>query len=320
MLRHMSFTNFKTWEKADISFGRITGLFGTNSSGKSSLVQFLLLLKQTKEATDRAISLALNGPYVNLGTYRDMVHRHDASRHIQWSVLFDRDQELTLIDPSRRRTERLAEGKVIAVNGEVAEKDEGATALRLGYTFGDLNFRLVPKGTSGSAYELTSNGFKFIRSLGRKWQLPGPVKSYAFPDQARTYFQNASFLSDLEAAFEEQIDHVFYLGPLREFPQRDYLWGRSRPQSVGIRGQNTIDAILAATADKEMRNRVRGSKLRPFQAIIAFWLRELGVIHDFKVTEIGSSGRWLTSIQVRKTDQEHCCRMSGSAFRKSFPW
>jgi recombinational DNA repair ATPase RecF len=56
MLRRLVFTNFKTWEKVEIEFGQVTGLFGTNSSGKTSLIQFLLMLKQTKEATDRALS------------------------------------------------------------------------------------------------------------------------------------------------------------------------------------------------------------------------------------------------------------------------
>ena len=76
---------------------------------------------------------------------------------------------------------------------------------------------------------VSGGDFRFVRTQGRPWQLPRPVKSYAFPDQARTYFQNASFLSDLEAVFEEQVDAIFYLGPLREYPNRDYLWARSRP-------------------------------------------------------------------------------------------
>jgi hypothetical protein len=77
-------------------------------------------------------------------------------------------------------------------------------------------FTLAPKGPGEGLFELSSKGgaFRFVRTQGRPWQLPGPVKSYAFPDQARTYFQNASFLSDLEAAYERQIDQIFYLGPL----------------------------------------------------------------------------------------------------------
>ena len=112
------------------------------------------------------------------------------------------------------------------------------------------------------------------------------MKSYAFPDQARTYFQNASFLSDIEAAYEEQIDNIFYLGPLRVFPTRDYLWARSRPQDVGVRGEKAIDAILAATVAGERRNVRHKAHRQPFQAMIAYWLRDMGLIHDFRVEEI----------------------------------
>ena len=59
MLTELRFTNFKSWAKADVTCGRLTGIFGTNSSGKTSLIQFLLLMKQTKDATDRANSLEL---------------------------------------------------------------------------------------------------------------------------------------------------------------------------------------------------------------------------------------------------------------------
>ena len=50
MLNRMKVENFKAWRKADLTFGKVTGFFGTNSAGKSSLLQFLLLLKQTRNA------------------------------------------------------------------------------------------------------------------------------------------------------------------------------------------------------------------------------------------------------------------------------
>ncbi len=49
MLTELHLENFKAWRELTIEFGRITALFGENSSGKSSALQFLLLLKQTKE-------------------------------------------------------------------------------------------------------------------------------------------------------------------------------------------------------------------------------------------------------------------------------
>lgn len=126
------------------------------------------------------------------------------------------------------------------------------------------------------------------------------MKSYAFPDQARTYFQNASFLSDLEAAFENALDNIYYLGPLRDYPQRDYLWARSRPHDVGPKGEKAIDAILAATEDGEKRNIRRKGKLKSFQEVIAYWLSEMGLIYQFKVVEIAKgSNRWQARVKVR---------------------
>ncbi len=44
MLNRLKVNGFKAWKSLDIPFGRVTGLFGTNSSGKSSILQFLMLL------------------------------------------------------------------------------------------------------------------------------------------------------------------------------------------------------------------------------------------------------------------------------------
>jgi predicted ATP-dependent endonuclease of OLD family len=106
MLRRLCFTNFKSWPKADLACGAITGLFGTNSSGKTSILQFLLLLKQTKEATNRLLSLELNGDYVELGTIRDAIHRHDETLPIDMEITFGRGSPLVLSDPATRGATR----------------------------------------------------------------------------------------------------------------------------------------------------------------------------------------------------------------------
>ena len=49
MLTQLRFENFKSWQAAKLPLAPLTALFGANSSGKSSLLQFLLLLKQTKD-------------------------------------------------------------------------------------------------------------------------------------------------------------------------------------------------------------------------------------------------------------------------------
>ncbi|MFM5950249.1 MAG: AAA family ATPase [Novosphingobium sp.] len=307
MLTELNFTNFKSWPHAELECGKITGVFGTNSSGKTSLLQFLLLLKQTKDATDRAIALELNGDLVKLGTIRDAIHQHDEGSTIEARLAFDLPSDLSLGDPSQKRTSTIARGRRLGFEADLYVQQSAPMTRRIAYALGDMRFSLAPRKSDATSFELIAdkNGssaaeFSFKRTLGRKWQLPGPIKSYAFPDQARTYFQNSGFLSDLEATYEAQLDKIFYLGPLRQYPQRDYLWARSRPSDVGQRGEKAIDAILAATDAGEMRNLWPRTHLKPFQEMIAYWLREMGLIDGFKVAEIAEgSNRWQARVRTR---------------------
>ena len=49
MLNRLKINNFKAWREVDLALGRVTGFFGTNSAGKSSLLQFLLLLNYAQK-------------------------------------------------------------------------------------------------------------------------------------------------------------------------------------------------------------------------------------------------------------------------------
>lgn len=307
MLKRLQFSNFKSWSDANVACGRITGVFGTNSSGKTSLIQFLLLMKQTKNATDRALSLELNGDLVQLGTIKDAIHRHDDTQSIDCRLEFELKDDLTLSDPSQKKSSAFAQGNILSLHANIGVQQQAPIARRLSYRLGDLRFSLSPRHGDASQFELkatpvdgASSDFTFLRTKGRPWQLPGPVKSYAFPDQARTYFQNASFLSDLEASYESELDKIYYLGPLREPPKRDYLWARSRPTDVGQRGEKAIDAILAATDADVRRNLKYKGHLKPFQEVIAYWLREMGMIESFTVAEIAEgSNRWQAKVKTR---------------------
>lgn len=312
MLKSMHFQNFKSWRDARVDCARITGFFGTNSSGKTSLIQFLLMLKQTKDGTDRAVSLDLNGDLVSLGTISDVLHGHDESLSLQWNLEFLLESDLSISDASKETSTVISRSAQFSAASSIVVQNGAPKANRLSYKLGGLEFSLVPRMEQTSQFDLACRklendaaDFHFIRTQGRAWRLPGPIKSYAFPDQARTYFQNAAFLADLESAYEEQLDQIYYLGPLRIYPQRDYLWTRSRPTDVGQRGEKAIDAILAATEARETRNLKYKSHHKSFQEIVAHWLREMGLIEEFRVEEIGNnSNRWQARVRTRKNASE----------------
>lgn len=136
MLTSLRFTNFKSWERADLECGRVTGVFGTNSSGKTSLLQFLLLLKQTKEATDRALALDLNGDFVKLGTIRDTIHRHDEDRSIEIGLTFQLPADLSLVDPSEKRTSAVARGRILGFEAEISIHQRAPVGRYIAYTLG----------------------------------------------------------------------------------------------------------------------------------------------------------------------------------------
>ncbi len=293
MLNNLEVTNFKAWRNLEMQFGKVTGLFGTNSSGKSSVLQFLLLLKQTKNATDRGLVLDFGGPkeLVNLGTYQAIVHRGDQAADIDWTLDWKLPEPLKVYDPSGRRKDVLFTGNSLQESSRVGLKGSHLSARHVKYRFADSVFAIEPKTENSSEFELRSDGpqsLRFIRNPGRGWALPGPAKTHLFPDQARTYYQNTSFLSDFEAEYEALMDRIFYLGPLREHPQREYRWSGARPADVGPSGEHTVDAILAATAQDEMRNLAPRKRYMKFQEMIAHWLGELRMIHSFQIKEIGS--------------------------------
>lgn len=295
MLDNLYVENFKSWKKLNIKLGQVTGLFGTNSSGKSSLLQFLLLLKQTKNATDRGLVLDFGGPgqLVNLGGYKDVIHGHKEETDLKWKIEWTLPQKANIFDPTKKRTEALASDSRLTVKTKAHLRGPTLISDFLEYQFGGFHFSISPKKEGGTEFQLNAecpegSDFRFVRNKQRAWALPGPIKTHLFPDQANSYYQNAEFLGLFGAEYESMMDSIYYLGPLREYPKREYPWSGTSPMDVGLRGERTIEAMLSATARKELRNHGGRTRYKPFQEMIAYWLKELKLIHEFKIEEIGT--------------------------------
>ena len=156
---------------------------------------------------------------------------------------------------------------------------------KMRYHVGDTAFGMRRIAKPKSEYEFFVEGTEFhpVRSVGRKWPLPAPIKSYGFPDQVRAYFQNAGFVADLELALEERLQQVYYLGPLRAYPLRRYTWTGTQPLDMGRAGDSAVDALLASRERGERIGRGRGRPRVTLEQYVAQWLKELGLIHDFRV-------------------------------------
>ena len=244
MLNQLALRNFKAWQKADLAFGKVTGFFGANSAGKSSLLQFLLLLKQTKNATDRGLVLDFGGQtdlfegprdYANLGTFAEVVHRRHVDRSIQWQLDWTLPRALRIDDAANAERPPLFESDTLQLACSVGLQGQRLQTRELAYRFADATFALRPHAAADQGFELVAKGagFEFKRPPGRPRPLPPPVKTHLFPNQAKTYYQNSEFLSDFELAYEHMMDSVYYLGPLRVYPRRQYHWSGASPRTLG---------------------------------------------------------------------------------------
>ena len=99
MLRSLELENFKAFgARACIPFAPITLIFGENSAGKSTILQALNLLKQTRENRDVSAPLALrveNG-IVDLGSFQEVIFDHDMNRKLSMRIATVTDRQLAI--------------------------------------------------------------------------------------------------------------------------------------------------------------------------------------------------------------------------------
>ena len=92
MFKSIELENFKAFgDRTLIEFAPITLIFGQNSAGKSSILQALSLLKQTRESREQGAPLLprAEGGITDLGSFQEMLFDHDLSRTLSIGLQID---------------------------------------------------------------------------------------------------------------------------------------------------------------------------------------------------------------------------------------
>lgn len=89
MLKSIEVENFKALNKIEnLEIKPITILCGSNSSGKSSVLNSALLLKQSIESATNTNILSLNGKYIHLGTFENIIYKKNMDKKIKLQYTF----------------------------------------------------------------------------------------------------------------------------------------------------------------------------------------------------------------------------------------
>ena len=292
MLTHLRIKNFKAWaDTRDIRLAPLTVLFGSNSSGKSSLGHLLLALKQTVLSTDRkrALHLGDGNSLIDLGTFADCLHGHDMTLPLSFDLRWRVPGGITVRNALASAKAKQFAGDQIELGARIA-----ATSTQQPETE-KFRYRLISAAAQvlevthsrkNGGGDLTSEPLRLVHATGRKWPAEPPEKFYRFTDRTLLRYQNADFLADFALQTERVFSQFFYLGPLRKHPERVYQWSGDTPTDVGMQGESALAALLAATQEGRQLNRGHRQRKQRFDTFIATWLKELGVISDFAVKPV----------------------------------
>jgi len=302
MLTHLQIKNFKAWrDTGPMRLAPLTVIFGANSSGKSSLGHLLLALKQTALLADRKRALHLGDEHtlIDLGTFADCVYGHDLQQALEFTLRWKLPHALTVKNTLNRNE---------AFHGEELELTAHLLADKASQpTTHAFSYRLIHDGQTaldvrhrrdGKQVSLDSEQFRLVRAPGRKWPMEPPEKFYRFADRTLSRYQNADFLAEFALETERLLQNIFYLGPLRSHPKRVYQWSGDTPPDVGAQGEYAIPALLAARETDRKLNRGKRKKIQRFDAFIAAWLKDLGVIENFSVKPV-AEGRKEYEVLIR---------------------
>ena len=89
MIRHIDLVTFKCFEQLSIPMRPLTLLSGANASGKSSLLQPLVLLHQTMQGNEWSTRIFLNGSVSQLGTVTDIVDKNSGTNGFEVGITND---------------------------------------------------------------------------------------------------------------------------------------------------------------------------------------------------------------------------------------
>ena len=239
MITELGAENFKSWKKTGVlRMAPLTGFFGANSSGKTSLLQILLMFKQTVERPsdwNDALDFGDENSLVDLRSFGDIIYQHEPDLLLRISVSWQLPEKL-VIQRSHERPGAPIETTTLSFSTSIVKIDRQLVASdSFTYTAGGRYFSIEwsPDGSGRSlGLELLFSPGSLFRCYGVRDRSPGNPKL--------PFWQ-------FEEAFENLFSRICYLGPRREYPRPNYVWEGDHPEGVGQHGREMVSALLSGT-------------------------------------------------------------------------
>lgn len=280
MLTNITLENFKAFQKLNnLKIKPVTILCGTNSCGKSSILQSILLMKQTLESKNPNQNLLLNGRFTKLGYFEDIIYQKNKENEVKFVLDFENG------------TNKVVTFSEFGIFGNVVQKDPYGFNY---FSHVEISFKKSLNGNNkfngNMNYEISKINIKINANndvtdedLGNVlithqedknykviWNNVRINREYSGEEIFKIDFSNL-FVFDFNFPELRKIDKAYkqaefynlirvfvalndvlkdiyskytYLGPLRGEPEREYIY-RDEVVEIGNKGENAAFLYLS---------------------------------------------------------------------------
>lgn len=286
MLKWLHVCNFKSLrDTGKLDIKPITFLVGPNSSGKTSILQSILALRQTIRNKEIKSALILQD-YIDLGSFKDIVWEHnlknnisiklsDSQINVEVEFAFQKNNESIFLKRFRNFGVSFDGFKHFNFDYEVVRNRKGSYILNI-YNFRDLIGK-KHKIDFLKFYQIKNIIFEedefteTVKKISAGEKIEFKKKMMKDLDKKLSEVILSSHFQNQEQHLLKLFDNIFHIGPLRREPQRVYTASGAFPLEVGKSGEWVVDEFLSNPETKERVNK---------------WFKDFCIASDFKVQEL----------------------------------
>ena len=307
MIRSIELNNFKAFKKSGrVDLKKINILVGPNSSGKSSFIKALLMLKNSIDSNEESV-LGLDK---EIGTYRSIVFNNDITNRVGFYIDFENQSTFTREDfrsialrmimfkITHRDTQDVVDHfDVEGILESLMERSSEFIVdnIHLEFNVDEKDHVFVEcfhiNFTNGDWVDIVKEGPSYhIRHNKRYISVPDIIKPYKFyfridedklhqlEDELEMMAILEFILKDMENRFLKFTNRMIYIEPLRDRMDRvEYIANLKSMNSVGSRGENILTTLLGIA-------RTDGGKT---MERINYWVEDFDLGEGVKVEKLG---------------------------------